>query len=182
MQAKLNRRALVTGAVFTCAAFLSGRPAVASGNIARVVLEPIAMNPSNLTVVAPDGSETTYTQLELEALGAHRMITSTEWHGENVVFEGALLSELLARHGFPTNMAIRVVAENDYGVTFLPDEIASAPVVIATRLNGKPMTRRGRGPFFFAIDADEVANDAGLNGRHLVWFARTIRPASPDEY
>lgn len=51
------------------------------------------------------------------------MITSTEWHGEKATFEGVLFAHLLASHGFPKNAAVRVIAENDYGVTFLLEKI-----------------------------------------------------------
>lgn len=49
------------------------------------------------------------------------------------------------------------------------------PIVISTQVNVDPMARRSRGPFFFAIDPEEVADDQGPSGRHMIRFTWTIQ-------
>lgn len=178
MNVSYSRRQILAAVASSALAFSGALPAFATE---AVTLETLPAAAGALTVQATDGAETTYDTTTLEALGARRMITTTDWHGENAAFDGVLLSDLLARHDLMDVPAIRVVVENDYAVTFTAEAIAEAPILVSTRVNGKNLGRRTRGPFFFAIDADDLARGDHLAERHSVWFATLIRAAAADE-
>ena len=152
--------------------------AAAADDPEPVELEEIALQEAELTFAGPEG-EKTYTPAELEAFGTYRMVTSTPWRDEPAVFEGPLLGALLAAHGLADAPAIRVTAENDYSVV-IPREVWSGrPVMVATRVDGKPHNRRARGPlqFVFAMDEEPALDDQAFE-KNWVWMAERIEPAN----
>ena len=73
--------------------------------------------------------------------------------------------------------AITVTAENDFEVT-IPREIwTELDVLVATRVDGAPHSRRARGPIQFVIEMDSYAASRVVREDHLVWMAARIEAA-----
>lgn len=159
------------------AAQLAALPLSAAAEaVAPVELESIRHGRASLSVSGPTG-EATYTPAELEALGAMRMVTTTPWRPDETTFDGVLLSELLETHGLLDVSAIRVIAENDYAVTIPAEVWETWPVLVATRVNGEPHTRRERGPIQFVLPMSEDASAGeGPAVHYWVWMAARIEP------
>jgi hypothetical protein len=104
-----------------------------------------------------------------------RLTTVTPWREAPAAFDGVLLTDLLAQNGLQDAAAINVVAENDYVVRISSDTWKRWPILIATRVNGKPHTRRQRGPIQFVLPMSEdnlVGREDYQN--NWVWMAARI--------
>lgn len=163
--------------VFAIATF--GMAASATSMLANAIpveLGPISHGAASLVVSGENGTET-YTPAQIEAVGAHRVITRTPWREEDTVFEGALLTDILRANGLLEVSAIRVIAENDYAITIPSNVWTQWPVLVATRVNGKPHNRRERGPIQFVLPMSTDASlGEGNNVDYWVWMAARIEP------
>ena len=162
--------------LFTIAVALAVGFSVQAANVERVDLEPLDHIEATLTVVDADGHETVYTPRDIEALGGYRMVTTTPWRSEETVFEGGLLQDLLEKHGLDQAGAIRVVAENEFESILESAVWEAAPILLATRVEGRPHSRRARGPIQFVVSMEDYDGSPVIEERHLVWMAARIEP------
>lgn len=153
-------------------------PANASG-LKPTQLEPITLSSASLTIEDHNGVQTVYDISDLEQFPTYSLTTATPWREEPARFEGVMLSDILERHGLQEMEMIAVAAENDYVVRFNRVIWSTVPILVATRVNGAPISRRERGPIQFVIDADAmVEHDDILSERYLVWMAASLKPHS----
>lgn len=151
--------------------------AAAAITLHEVTLPPINHTPAELVIVASDGTQTVYSQTALEEFSTYQMTTVTPWRDAETAFQGVLLREVLHAHGLADAEAILVTAENDY-TTRLPRTLwQDIEVLIATRVEGQPHSRRARGPFQFVIDMEQLETSEVANEGHLVWMAARIEAA-----
>jgi len=139
-----------------------------------VEVDDVRFARASLTVSAPTG-ETSYSPAELEALGTYAFTTKTPWRDAPAEFVGIRLIDLLAANGMSDVKAIRVVAENDYAVTIERAAWTKHDMLVATRVNGKPHSRRARGPiqFVFPMSTDPATGEADFEA-NWVWMAARI--------
>ncbi len=154
----------------TTAASLHAKP------VERVTLVPIDHTPAQLVVVEEDGTEFVYSQADIEALGSYRLVTTTPWRAEAVMFEGGLLQDLLKKHDLDDAEAIRVIAENEFETILERDVWTNVSVLLATRVEGQPHSRRTRGPIQFVVSMDDYEGSEAVTERHLVWMVARIEP------
>lgn len=157
------------------AACLSAAPLAAAPR--PVTLESMSHMQAELIVVGSDGAETLYDPAALERLPTYSLTTTTPWRSEPATFEGVLLTDLLAAHGLAEVDAITVTAENDYAVTIPRAVWEEFQILVATRVDGRPHTRRARGPIQFVIDMEAYAASPAAREDYLVWMAARIEPA-----
>ncbi len=92
----------------------------------------------------------------LESLPQHGFTTATPWFKAPRRFSGPLLRELLATVG--AGAAARMlyaVALNNYKVEIPIDDASRYAVLLATRLDGEPMSVRDKGPLFIVYPFDD---------------------------
>ena len=167
-----NRIISAISALFLSAGALWANP------IVPVELAPVTHIDATLVVVGADGTEITYTPAQLEELPTYSLTTRTPWRDKPATFEGVLLKDILATNGIDGANAISVVAENDYA-TVVPREVwANLDILVATRVNGRPHTRRARGPIQFVIDMDAYTASDVTSESNLVWMAARIEAES----
>lgn len=90
----------------------------------------------------------------LEALPQHSFATSTPWFKVARKFTGPLLRDVLAAAGAQGNTLV-AVALNDYKVEIPAEDARKFKVVLATRLDDKPMAVREKGPLFIIYPYDD---------------------------
>ncbi len=139
-----------------------------------VVLTDAELQPAELVVVTPDGDRVSYTPNALEELPTYRIVTNTPWRDGEAVFEGVLLHDLLQKHGLTEAPAIRISAEDEYVSVIETSVLTNARFMIATRVDGKPHSRRARGPLQIVVDESVRATVEGVDDRHLVWGVTII--------
>jgi len=142
-----------------------------------VVLAPIAHQDAALEVVGADGTRTVYSPASLEQFPTYQIETVTPWRNEPAVFAGVLLSDVLAHHDLLSAALILVTAENEFSSGFDRSVLEAAPILIATRVNGAPHSRRARGPIQFVVEDLHYQSQDVLNESHLVWMASRIEAA-----
>lgn len=143
----------------------------------RVELAPIAHSDASLTIIDPSGTEHVYLPADLEALPTYALETVTPWREEPALFEGIMLADLLARHGLDQLDRIFVLAENDYVTEIDRAALQAGALMVATRVNGEPHSRRARGPIQFVVPMEMLEAEREITSQHLVWMAALIRPA-----
>lgn len=90
----------------------------------------------------------------LEALPAKTTIADTPWYPAKTRFEGPLGSALLDLVG-ATGTMLRVTALNDYVVEIPVSDFRKWPVILATKIDGKPISVREKGPIFVIYPFDQ---------------------------
>lgn len=89
----------------------------------------------------------------LEALAGRKATMETPWTDGKVTFEGPLLSALLEAVG-STGTLLSVKALNDYAAE-VPAEDAKLATMLATRIDGKLMSVREKGPLMVVYPFDQ---------------------------
>ncbi|MDD9920694.1 MAG: hypothetical protein OXQ92_00185 [Boseongicola sp.] len=162
--------------LFASAFIAVSTPAIAAAP-EPVTLDPINHQSAELQIRMTDGTVVTYTPAELESLPTYRITTKTPWRDDPAVFEGVLLMDLLKKHGIEGSAAIRVVAENEYTTSFDRKVWEAAPILVATRVDGRAHSRRARGPIQFVVASDDYEGSSVITEDHLVWMAAAIEVA-----
>ena len=139
-----------------------------------VELAPMHHKDAQLEVRLGDGSGAAYAPADLEAFPTYRIETTTPWREERAIFEGILLTDLLAAHGLLDAPSIRVTAENDFTSVISREVWEAAPILVATRVDGRPHSRRDRGPIQFVVAAEDYVGSPVVTEAHLVWMAAVI--------
>lgn len=141
-----------------------------------VSVETVRFSDAGLTIVTKAGDQQ-YTPARLETLGTYAMTTHTPWREQPAEFVGVRLSDLLEKHGLSGVSALRVVAENDYAVTITREIWVNHDLLVATRVDGRPHSRRARGPiqFVFNMASDPSTGEKAFQ-QNWVWMAARIEP------
>lgn len=103
----------------------------------------------------------------LEKLKGRKGEMETPWTTGKVTFEGPFLREVLAAVG-ASGTSLKVRALNDYAAE-VPAEDAKLDTILATKLDGKPMSVRDKGPLMLVYPFDL---DAGLYNEK--YFSRSV--------
>lgn len=110
----------------------------------------------------------------LEALPSRKSAVNTPWYTNKTTFEGPLGSAVLDAVG-AKGEKLRVVALNDYAAEIPVEDFKKYPVILATKLDGNPMSVREKGPIFviYPFDAEpSLFNEKYFN--RSVWQVKSI--------
>jgi hypothetical protein len=157
--------AIVMAAIVLCSSVASG-------------LEPVALPPASSAVafvVAKDGGEVPVTVPELEALGLYRVTTKSPWEEGELTFEGVLFSDVVEYLGFGDAKALRIRALDDYTQDIPRQDWVAKPLILATRQDGKPLTRRTQGPSRLVYPLSEYPDyNATVQDERWIWVIKSI--------
>ncbi len=92
----------------------------------------------------------------IEALPQHSFTTRTPWYSTPVKFTGPKLADVLAAVG-AQGKDIKAVAINNYQITIPMSDAQRYPVVMAWKINDRPIPVRAKGPLFIAFPYDDDA-------------------------
>ena len=108
------------------------------------------------------------------SLPRHKTTTRTPWYNGPRTFEGPLLRDVLAAVG-ARGKTLRVEALNDYAALIPVSDATETDVVLADRIDGKPIPVRERGPLFIIYPFDErPALNSEEYYQRSVWQVRSI--------
>ncbi|NIC43008.1 molybdopterin-dependent oxidoreductase [Aquabacterium sp. A08] len=101
------------------------------------------------------GGQAVFDMAMLEALPQKTFTTSTPWDNRPIRFSGPLLRDVLAAVQARTQAGtLKATALNDYRIQIPVADAARFDVIMATRLDGEPMSVRTRGPLFIVYPFD----------------------------
>jgi len=138
--------------------------------------------PVVLTVAGPQGT-VSFTLAALEALPSVRITTATPWHEGARTYTGPRLALVLATAGVDVaagaeadrEARLRLTALNDYAVHIPLREAAEEQVIIATRVDGAPLSVRDKGPLWIMYPFDAVPRlRSELHYARAIWQLRRI--------
>jgi hypothetical protein len=122
-----------------------------------------------LTVLSPSG-ERQLSVAEIESLGLRRVTTRSPWEAGTLTFEGVLLRDLLRHLGLERADSLTVTASDDYTQVIPNEDWANWPLLVATRQDGKPLTRRTQGPTRLVYPlSDHPELDSPVHKPRWVW-------------
>lgn len=113
-----------------------------------------------LTVRAPHlahanvGDTAQFDLAMLEALAGRSATMETPWTDGQVSFSGPFLRGILAAAG-AKGRALKVRALNDYTAQLPIEDAETLDTIVATRMNGQPMSVRNKGPLFLIYPFDK---------------------------
>ena len=114
-----------------------------------------------------DGGNAVFDMPMLEALAGRTASMETPWTEGKVEFSGPFLREILKAAGAKgTNLKVKAL--NDYAAD-VPTEDAEIDTILATKMNGKPMPVREKGPLMLVYPFDQ---DKGLYNEK--YFGRSV--------
>jgi hypothetical protein len=120
-----------------------------------------------LTITAGDEVRS-LTAADLAALPQHRIVTGTEFTDGPTTFSGPLARDVLAPPRGATVVVLSAV--NDYSVEAPVEDFRDYDVIMATSMNGTPLSRRDKGPIWLMYPLDdhaELADPVYVN--RLIW-------------
>ena len=91
----------------------------------------------------------------LDRLPVHQITTQTPWYDEAKTFEGPLLRDVLAAAGADGAITLVVKALNDYSAQVPVEDAQYYDVILARKLDGRPMAVRDKGPLFLIYPFDQ---------------------------
>lgn len=115
---------------------------------------------------------------EIEALGLRRLATRSPWVEGERVFDGVPLATFLDAVGLADSEAVMMRALDNYTQVIPRADWEEAGAFLATRLDGRPLTRRTQGPvqLVFPI-SDRPELDTPQRKPRWIWLIRSIEPA-----
>ena len=110
----------------------------------------------------------------LAALPQRTTITTSPWYDGKQTFAGPLGWALLNQVG-ATGTTLKVTALNDYVSEIPVGDFKDYKVILATSLNGEPMSVRDKGPIFiiYPFDEEPSLNNETYYGRSA-WQVKSI--------
>ena len=90
----------------------------------------------------------------LQAMASREGTMETPWTKGKVTFKGPLGRALLEAVG-AQGKTLKVVALDDYAVDVPVEDLVQHDVILATEMNGKPMSVREKGPLFIIYPFDK---------------------------
>ncbi len=108
--------------------------------------------------ISMDGEQTevVLTLDELDALPQVAITTSTIWTEGEVAFSGPSLSSVLDAAG-QSGTDLKMTALNDYSISMPVAEIGEQFPIVATSMNGQPISVRDKGPYWIVYPYDSAA-------------------------
>lgn len=129
---------------------------------------------NGLTIASTTGETVLLSLSDLDELAQVEFTTSTIWTDGLVTFSGVPVSSVLSSAGVDGE-TLRMTALNDYSVEAPLDEFGETYPIIATRMDGKTISIREKGPFWvvYPYDADPSFRTETAHARSI-WQLKGI--------
>lgn len=173
-------KALAT-VLFACSILSCAAVSLATEGEPQAVRLPVVVVPeARLSLSGLSGRPGTILSLaELEALGMYRVQTATFWPADDGVYEGPLLRDVLRAASLDGVKAIRVTGLDGFSQRVPREDWQRWPLMLATRRDGEPMSRRSKGPFRIIYPRDMHADLKDPSYRlRWVWLIERIEAVS----
>lgn len=114
---------------------------------------PAAVTVAGHIAASPSGKPVQLTVAALETLPQHSFTTNAPWTHEPHTYTGVLLRVLLSHLG-ASGTRLEATALNDYAITIPLDDARHHDVLVAYKVDGKPIAIRERGPLLVMYPFD----------------------------
>jgi hypothetical protein len=133
---------------------LFGAAGLASADTIPAPKDPVILTVTGKVTNRNSAEGAAFDAQMLQALPSRVTVTNTPWYPEKTRFEGPIGAALLDLVGANGTM-LRVTALNDYVVEIPVADFRKWPVILATKIDGKPISVREKGPIFVIYPFDQ---------------------------
>jgi hypothetical protein len=135
---------------------------------------PVILTISGDITKTNNGDKAEFDLEMLHALGTRAMSVTTSWTDGTQEFSGALMRDLMSAVG-AKGKTVEAVALNDYTYAIDIEDFSLYPVILATKLNGKILKIRDKGPLWivYPLDRFSTAEKDSIE-RRMVWQLRRL--------
>ncbi|WP_341862622.1 molybdopterin-dependent oxidoreductase [Gymnodinialimonas sp. 57CJ19] len=116
-------------------------------------LPSAAQDPSALQVSDGEGTIVSFALSDLDGLPQVEITTTTQWTAGENTFTGPSLRDVLDVAGLGDD-DLTLTALNDYAIEMPAPEAGATYPIVASRMNGVPMSVRDKGPFWIIFPYD----------------------------
>ncbi|WP_227498036.1 molybdopterin-dependent oxidoreductase [Marinobacter santoriniensis] len=135
----------------------------------------MALQAAPKLTITTDADTVVLDRNQLEAFPQTTITTTSPYYEGTAEFSGPSLKRVLESAGLSGQSRITFQALNDYQVDADLDEVMGLDAIVATRMNGKPMSVRNRGPFWVMLPlSDRPELDSEEYHRFMVWQLNRI--------
>jgi len=148
--------------------------AAAIGVISMLVVALSATAREDVVLTVTKGgnmpAERSFTATEFAELPQQTIETANEFVDGVNSFNGPLVRDVLELLGKPAGEMVKMTAVNDYQVVIPLEELLTYDVILATHMNGVPLSRRDKGPIWviYPMSDNPELRSAEFNSK-LIW-------------
>jgi hypothetical protein len=125
--------------------------------------------------VQKNGKSVPVTLRQLEKLGLYRVTTPSPYEKGQLTFEGVLFRDVLKLVGLEGEDSVALRAVDEYVQIVPREDWTEGPLLLATRQDGKLLTRRTQGPTRLIYPLkDYPAFDTPIRKPRWVWLIKTL--------
>ncbi|MER9998576.1 molybdopterin-dependent oxidoreductase [Mesorhizobium sp. M0051] len=125
--------------------------------------------------IQKNGESTPITLRQLEKLGLYRITTPSPFESGQLTFEGVLFSDVLKLIGLEGKDSVVLRAVDDYVQIIPREDWTDGPLLLATRQDGKLLTRRTQGPTRLVYPLNDYPSfDTPIRKPRWVWLIKAI--------
>ncbi|MBE9558670.1 MAG: molybdopterin-dependent oxidoreductase [Proteobacteria bacterium] len=135
---------------------------------------PVILTISGSITKTNNGNKAEFDLEMLHALGTRAMSVTTSWTDGTQEFSGVLMRDLMAAVG-ATGNTVEATALNNYTYGINIEDFSLYPVILATKLNGKILKIRDKGPLWIIYPLDKFTEvQQGSIEWRMVWQLRQL--------
>ncbi|RUX36041.1 hypothetical protein EN742_12890 [Mesorhizobium sp. M4A.F.Ca.ET.020.02.1.1] len=129
--------------------------------------------------VEKNGESIPVTLRQLEKLGLYSVSTPSPFEKGQLVFQGVLFRDVVKLVGLEGESSVVLRAVDDYVQVIPKEDWIEGPLLLATRQDGKLLTRRTQGPtrLIYPLD-DYPAFDTPVRKPRWIWLIKTMAPGN----
>jgi hypothetical protein len=141
-------------------------------------LEPVSFDEPPDTPafnIQANGKTTSITLRQIEKLGVYRVVTPSPYEKGELTFEGVLFRDLLKFVGLEEVEEVTLRATDDYVQIVPREDWTAGPLLLATRQDGKLLTRRTQGPTRLVYPLNDYPPfDTPVHKPRWIWLIKAI--------
>ena len=161
-------------AIATCVCVLLAMTAAHATAASPSVLAP-SQDETPILTLHSDGERRPVSRAEIESSPLYEL-TLQHFEGPQGSFAGVWLDDFLDAQDLDDTATLRLIAHDDYTVFITPQDREERRYLLATRLDGAPLTLGEFGPTMLIVPADAEAVEAGTASMtHWIWSIRDIQ-------
>jgi hypothetical protein len=151
---------------------------LALGILPAAALEPVSFEePPDTRAfdVKTNGKSIPVTLRQLEKLGLYRVTTPSPFEKGELTFEGVLFRDVLKLVGLEGEDSVTLRAIDEYVQVIPHEDWTEGPLLLATRQDGKLLTRRTQGPTRLVYPLNDYPPfDTPVRKPRWVWLIETL--------
>lgn len=151
---------------------------LSAGLVPAAALEPVTYPepPDSIAFsIQKNGETIPVTLRQIEQLGLFSVTTGSPFEEGQLTFQGVLFRDVMRMTGLDSENSVTIRAEDDYVQIIPQEDWTEGPLLLATRQDGRLLTRRMQGPTRLVYPLNDYpAFDTPIHKPRWIWLIKTI--------